>query len=61
LTGEQLPAEKNSVTTGFRKMGIKLDYALHTQAALQLKKNYCDVKRCLECAIGHKIFNPEEI
>ena len=34
--------------------------ALQSQALLQLKKEYCDKKRCLHCALGMKILQRQE-
>ncbi len=48
----QIPAEKNSLITQWIVLGIKPSSAADTQALLQLKKYYCDKKRCLECSIG---------
>jgi len=50
-----LSAEKNSIITKWDDLGLEAKNAFDSQALLQLKKYYCDQKRCLECAIGHKI------
>ena len=52
---EEIAAEKNNITKGFAAIGIKIKSAFDSQALIQLKNNYCDQKRCLECAIGNKI------
>ena len=52
---EQVAAEKNSITKGFEAIGVANKNAFDSQALLQLKNNYCNKKRCLECAIGNKI------
>lgn len=52
---EQLPAEKNSIISNWETVGMKANSAFESQALLQLKKNYCDVKKCLCCRIGHKV------
>lgn len=52
---ECLPAENNTITKGFMKAGVRNDNAHDSQALLQLKKNYCDNRRCLDCAIGNKL------
>ena len=52
---EETAAEKNNITKGFAAIGIKIKSAFDSQALIQLKNNYCDQKRCLECAIGNKI------
>jgi hypothetical protein len=52
---ESLPAEKNAITDKFVEAGINIDKAFSSQAVLQLKKQYCDKKKCLSCAIGIQI------
>jgi len=34
---------------------LKVENAFDSQALLQLKKQYCDEKKCLRCRIGHKV------
>ena len=60
---EKLPPEDNVVTRGYAKGGLEVINALHSQALLHLKRNYCDKKRCLDCNIGHVLIksNPTEI
>ena len=52
---ESIPCEVNSVVTGWQKLGISSLSAYDSQAFLQLKKYYCDEKKCLRCRIGHKV------
>ncbi len=52
---QQLPAENNSITRKFISLGMKIKTAFDSQASIQLKNEYCDNKRCLQCAIGNKI------
>jgi hypothetical protein len=52
---EAVSPEKNKVISGFEALGTEIKSAAETQALLQLKKHYCDARRCLECAIGLKI------
>ncbi|MFC4211135.1 DUF2851 family protein [Pedobacter lithocola] len=52
---ESLPAEENGITSKFTQAGVKMDNAFASQAILQLKNHYCDVKKCLSCGIGIKI------
>ena len=54
---QTLPAERNSITKGFSKLGVTLQSALDSQSLLQLKNYYCDKKRCLRCAIGFHLFD----
>lgn len=52
---ECLPAEKNSIIDRWKEAGMKIENAYDSQAFLQLKKHYCDDKKCLRCRIGHKV------
>ena len=52
-----LPAEKNSITEKYKFAGVNVDSAFSSQAVLQLNKNYCSQKKCLNCNIGIKILN----
>ncbi|MGY3052488.1 hypothetical protein ACVWYG_000678 [Pedobacter sp. UYEF25] len=52
---EQLPAEINAITASFKSAGVQLEHAFASQGAIQLKKAYCDQKKCLFCGIGIKI------
>ena len=49
--------EKNSITEGWQKLGIPLESAHRTQALIHLKTEYCNKKRCLDCAIGNSVLN----
>ena len=49
---KQLKAESNTVISKFAIIGISSENAFQTQALLQLKKNYCEKNRCLQCQIG---------
>lgn len=52
---EELSAEKNAITKSFAELQVENKSAFDSQALLQLKKNYCDEKRCLECVVGNAI------
>ncbi|MEI6752957.1 MAG: DUF2851 family protein [Paludibacter sp.] len=52
---EQIPSERNSVVTNWLNAGLTSTTAYDSQALLQLKKQYCDEKKCLRCRIGHKV------
>jgi len=47
-----IPAESNAITRKYATFGIAPRSADQSQALLELKANYCDQKRCLECRIG---------
>lgn len=51
----ELPSEKNSIIDRWKGLGQHPQHAMDSQALLFLKKNYCDRKRCLECALGHLV------
>src|SRR5690606_36994208 len=53
---EQLKGEKNKITRKFNELTLSASSAADSQGLLQLKKEYCDQKRCLECGIGLSIF-----
>ena len=50
---QETQAEQNSITDGFRELGIFIENASDSQALIELKTQYCDHKRCLECAVGN--------
>jgi hypothetical protein len=52
---KQLKAEKNMIIDQWNLLGIHCENAADSQALLQLKKSYCDKKRCLECSIGFAV------
>jgi len=51
----ELPAEKNAVIDGYSELGLKAQNAFESQAFLELKKHFCNEKKCLNCAIGVQI------
>ncbi|MBY0543038.1 MAG: DUF2851 family protein [Sphingobacteriaceae bacterium] len=52
---ENLPSENNAILQHFKNAGVNIKTAFNSQALLQLKKKYCNEKKCLNCAIGIKI------
>jgi Protein of unknown function (DUF2851) len=52
---EALKGENNAIIEGWQSLGETPKTAFQTQALIQLKKEYCDKKRCLECAVGNAI------
>jgi hypothetical protein len=52
---EQLPAEKNHQMKGWKQIGITVKKAAGSQALMELKKHYCDQRKCLECDIGRQL------
>jgi hypothetical protein len=54
LLNEVAP-EKNAITDKFSFFGINPKNAFESQSLLQLKNEYCNKSRCLECAIGMEL------
>jgi hypothetical protein len=52
---EKTPAEKNSILTNWKKLGVSVRSAFDSQALIQLKNSYCTPKRCLNCHLGTKL------
>ncbi|PVW16310.1 DUF2851 family protein [Marixanthomonas spongiae] len=47
--------EDNSIIKKFNQLKPIAETALHSQGLLQLKKEYCDKVRCLQCAVGNAV------
>lgn len=52
---EHLPPESNRYISHFRSAGIHCRNALMSQALIQLHTRYCDVRKCLQCRLGHRL------
>ncbi len=52
---ENISAEKNSITKGYSSLHIQNKTAFDSQALIQLKNEYCNKKRCLDCSVGNKL------
>ena len=54
---EDIINELGSVTSpkGFKAAGIKCDDALTSQALIQLRRNYCEARKCIYCRLGHRL------
>jgi hypothetical protein len=50
-----LSPEKNSMTTKFKKYGVNAENAGESQALIELKTQYCDHRKCLDCSVGNAI------
>ncbi|MGL4851159.1 MAG: DUF2851 family protein [Phocaeicola sp.] len=51
---EEIKPEKNYITRMWESCGLKAAHAGDSQAFIQLKKEYCDKKKCLYCRIGYE-------
>lgn len=51
----QLQPEENVITKQWRLFGVENKNAFDSQALIHLKNNYCNYKKCLDCAVGTKL------
>lgn len=58
---QQLAAESNAVIQKFGAFGWQALNAFESQALLQLKNEYCNKSKCLECAIGMELLKSNSI
>lgn len=47
--------EANSITKGFTGLGIENKNAFDSQVLIEMKNEYCNKKRCLECGVGNAL------
>ncbi len=52
---DEVAAEKNYITKGFQALGLHNKSAWDSQAFIELKTRYCNVLRCLQCAVGNSL------
>ena len=52
---ESIPPEKNTIVSTFCNAGIAVRHAGDSQALIQLKREYCEKKKCLYCRIGFRM------
>ena len=52
---ENVPGENNVIVKQYEDAGVLVKNAFYSQAILQLKKKYCNEKKCLSCGIGIKL------
>ena len=50
-----LKAEANTIVRMFAEAGIDCRDAFTSQALIQLRRNYCEPRKCLYCRLGHRI------
>jgi hypothetical protein len=58
---ENLPIEQNYIVNDFEVLGVKAKNAFESQALLELRKSYCNPKRCLQCGIGNQILSTNRL
>lgn len=54
---DKIPAEENTLVSGWHKSGHLCKRALEAQAVIQLSKKYCKENRCSYCEIGQQILS----
>ncbi len=52
-----LPSEENTITRHWSAITMPNQNAGHSQALIHLKREYCDSRRCVVCAIGNQILS----
>lgn len=52
---QRLAPERNSVVSVFTDAGFVCDDAFTSQALIQLRRVYCEPRKCLYCRLGHRI------
>ncbi len=52
---DEIKAERNLITSGFESLHIANKSAWDSQALTELKTQYCDRKRCLQCSVGNAV------
>ena len=52
---EEITAESNSITKGFQQFDLQNKNARDSQALIELKNEYCNKRRCLDCAVGNAL------
>ena len=51
---EELKAEDNHIIRSWRDAGLPVGSAADSQALIQLRKEYCDKRKCLYCRFGYE-------
>ena len=57
---EHVKPERNSITDGFKALQVENKNARDSQALIELRNEFCEKKRCLDCAIGNAILKHPE-
>lgn len=57
---EQLPAENNRIIRTWQQCGLTVESAADSQALIQLKREYCDRHKCLQCRFGYEYLRKDK-
>ena len=58
---ESIKPENNSIIRDFRKSGITPENALESQALIQLRREYCEKRKCFYCRIGRRLLSSKAL
>ncbi len=53
----RMKSEKNSIVNKFNELRPFENSAIASQALIQLKNNFCDKNKCLQCAVGNALLS----
>lgn len=51
----QMPSANDNIVKGWRRLGVKSLSMAHSQALVELKKEFCDQRKCVTCTIGQQV------
>lgn len=54
---QRLKPESNSIVSLFSGAGVRCGDAFTSQALIQLRREYCEQRKCLYCRIGHRMLS----
>lgn len=54
---QQIKGEKNRYTTLFSAIGLQSPDAFTSQAIIQLRRKYCEQRKCIYCRFGHRLLS----
>jgi hypothetical protein len=57
----QISPECNGIIRDWKALGVRPKSAADTQALIELKNQFCDQQRCLNCAFGHLIMEKDKL
>lgn len=55
----EINSESNQIIVGFKALNLPCKSAFESQALIELKKNYCENKKCLDCRIGYSLLKQD--
>ena len=57
---EETRTETNVITKGFNSIGIGSKSAYDSQSLIELKNEYCNKRKCLDCTVGNYLLRKRE-